>query len=185
MAWTITHVDRILRGFKSKTCSLPGKMRIHLEYYNPKDSSSFPSVWLSSPWRIFLTLKCTYHMQMNVTGRLRPWSQQGKISSTAEGLKNPNLIGTSAWLGLSRERYSVLLCQFADSREQLAVRQGPVWLVTRGQEPADSTHTMIINGGARLATETPSGRPQACQCLSGSLWQLDTPEGAVGKRSSR
>lgn len=31
-------------------------------------------------------------MQMNVTGRLRPWSEQGKIISTAEGLKNPNLI---------------------------------------------------------------------------------------------
>ena len=31
-------------------------------------------------------------MQMNVTGRLRPWSEQGKITSTAEGLKNPNLI---------------------------------------------------------------------------------------------
>lgn len=44
-------------------------------------SVSLLSVWLSSPGRIFLTLKWKYHMQMNMTGRWVPQSDQGKNKS--------------------------------------------------------------------------------------------------------
>ena len=118
-------------------------------------------------------------MQMNVTGRLRPWSEQGKINSTAESLKNPDLIVRA--FGLIRPGEREVFCSVVS----VCRLQGMAGYEARACLTCKSPHTALtlwlLMGGLLWLQRLPRRSPQACQRLSVSLWRLAAPEGAVGR----
>ena len=106
-------------------------------------------------------------MQMNVTGRLRPWSEQGKINSTAESLKNPDLIVRA--FGLIRPGEREVFCSVVS----VCRLQGMAGYEARACLTCKSPHTALtlwlLMGGLLWLQRLPRRSPQACQRLSVSL----------------
>lgn len=122
-------------------------------------------------------------MQMNVTGRLRPWSEQGKINSTAESLKNPNLIVRA--FGLIRPGEREVFCSVVSvcRLQGMAGYEARACLTCKSpQEPTHSAHPVITNGGARLATETPEAKPTSLSTLVSVTVTTGRSRRSCGKR---